>query len=202
MTQRNWGDLVKDAAPAGFQLIPDGDYEFKILEATFKIASTGKPMFALKNEIQEGAYAKRIIFDNLVIDEEDSSKNVYFFRKTAAIGLPKEFFTSTTSDADIAAALTGRSFKGTVGKGKPFAGEEKNAIKAYKPSTRQVSAPSAPPFVPGAPTPQPAFTSSPAPVPQQEVQAPVQQAPIAPPAPTPNPWDNVPPAAPEAPLPF
>jgi hypothetical protein len=56
----NWGDLVKDAGDVGgnYEPLPDGDYDLVVLEATAKVAQSGKTMFAIKAQVQGGAHAQ------------------------------------------------------------------------------------------------------------------------------------------------
>jgi hypothetical protein len=68
MSTLNWGDLVKDAGEsASYEPLPDGDYDLTVLEATAKVSQSGKTMFAIKAQVQNGAHAKRLIWDNLVV---------------------------------------------------------------------------------------------------------------------------------------
>ena len=68
MSTLNWGDLVKDAGEVGsYEPLPDGDYDLQIVEATAKVAQSGKTMFAIKAQVLTGAHAKRLVWDNLVV---------------------------------------------------------------------------------------------------------------------------------------
>ena len=88
MSTLNWGDLVKDAGDvASYEPLPDGEYDLVVLEATAKVSQSGKTMFALKAQVQSGAHAKRLVWDNLVISPENSNALGMFFRKMGALGL-------------------------------------------------------------------------------------------------------------------
>lgn len=179
MSSLNWGDLIKDAGDVGgsFSPVPDGDYDLKVVGAEVKTTSNDKTMFTIKAEVQTGAHAKRLIWDNLVVSPESPPAMGIFFRKMAALGLTVDaFFSHNPSDEQIASALMGRSFKGRVGHS-TFKGKLGNDINAYAPAA---AVPAGPTF-----TPAPAAAAAPAPVyAQQAPVAPVyaQQAPAAAPA--------------------
>ena len=172
----NWGDLVADAGDGGnFAPIPDGDYDLKVVEAPHSITGTGKTMFKLKAEVQTGAHAKRLLWDNLVISPENANAMGFFFRKMAALGLTREYFQSNPTNDQIASALKGRSFKAKVGS-RVWNGDTKNELSTYYPAT----AGGTPQFQGAAATP-PAAAPAPAAAPPAAPAAP-PAAPAAPPA--------------------
>lgn len=186
MGSLNWGELVKEAGDSGktFEPLPDGDYQLRILEAPNSVSGNGKTMFSVKAEVISGSYAKRFVWDNLVVSPESPGAMGFFFRKMEAIGLGTDFFQREPSPEQVASALKGRTFIATIGR-RTGQYANKNEIKAYRKDPSGVQAPG------GAPAPgQP-------PVPQN-TPAPPPAAPAAPPA---SPWDNAP-AAPPAPAGF
>lgn len=191
----NWAELVKDAGASGgtFTALPASDYDLKVLSATATTTSTGKTMFKVKAEVQTGTYAKRLVFDNLVVSPDSAPAMGFFFRKMNALGLDENFFRSGPTDDQIAAAMEGRPFKGKV-KIEKYQGQDKNAIDSYAPASTtagygQAPSPSATASVAQAPAPAPA--------PQAAPVAPVAApAPVAPPAA--DPWATAPQAAPPA----
>ena len=81
MSSLNWGDLVKDAGETGsYEPLPDGDYDLVVQEAVAKTSQSGKTMFALKAQVQNGAHAKRLVWDNLVVTPESPAALGMFFR--------------------------------------------------------------------------------------------------------------------------
>ena len=181
MSSLNWGDLVKDAGEVGnYEPLPDGDYDLKVIEATAKVAQSGKTMFAIKAQVQAGAHAKRLVWDNLVVTPDNAAALGMFFRKMAALGLGREFFASQPSNAQIEQAIQGRSFRAQVGS-HTWNGSKKNEIKMYYVGT---PAASAAPAAAAAPAPAPAPAPAAAPAPAPVAAAPVYDAaPPAPPAP-------------------
>lgn len=201
----NWDELVQEAAASStsFDPIPPGEYEFKIIEATAKLSSNDNQMYVIKAEVQSGAHARRLVWDNLTISPTSAS---FFFRKMNAIGLPKEFFTAQrpTNEA-VCAALMGRTFRGKVIIDTSYNPEGKNKIDGYAASAGVAQAgPSFP--AQAAPRQAPAAPPAPAAAPPQFAApaqgypdaAPVYNAPAAPPAPPQQGTFNAPPP----PLPF
>ena len=195
MTQLDWGQLVNQAGESGgggdYSPLPDGEYELKVTEATHTTTQSGKPMFKITTEVQTGAYAKRRIWDNLVVTQGNDAALAIFFGKMAAIGLPKDYFLAGPSNDDITRAMIGRPFRGQLATTE-YNGKFRNEIKRYSPlpsaaTGAPVSAPAA------APAPAPAVASAPAPAPAP--------APAAAPAPAPAPAAAAPTAesAPPAP---
>lgn len=176
MSTLNWGDLVKDAGEtASYEPLPDGDYDLTVLEATAKVSQSGKTMFAIKAQVTTGAHAKRFLWDNLVVSPDNSAALGMFFRKMGALGLGREFFSSNPSNAQIEAALKGRSFRAQVGS-RTWQGSKKNEIKMYYTAP---AAGTAAPVAAAAPAPAPAPAPAAAPVAAAPAPAPTT-APAAP----------------------
>ena len=155
MSSLNWGDLIKDAADTGgYDPLPDGDYDLQVVEAVAKVTQTGKTMFAVKAQVQTGAHAKRLVWDNLVVTTDNPNALGMFFKKMAALGLPREYFTSNPTNAQIEAALKGRTFRAAVGT-RTWQGQKKNEIKSYYSVPAVASASPAP-----APAPAPAAAAA------------------------------------------
>jgi hypothetical protein len=166
MSTLNWSELIKEAADSGstsYEPLPDGDYELKVLEAETKQTQSGKTMFSIKCQVQGGANANRLVWDNLVVSPDNATALGIFFRKMAAMGLTKEaFFDREPSTAQIEQALIGRGFRGQIGS-RTYNGQKRNEIKNYYPSSATASAPA--PVQAAAPAPAPAAAPAPAPAP-------------------------------------
>src|SRR6478736_7715399 len=171
MTTTNWLDLLNEAKSNGgqqdFGPIPAGEYQFKILEAETRQTQAGKTKYTIKAQIQNGAHASRLVWDDLIVSPESAGAMGFFFRKMKAIGLDENFFATQPNDDQITAALKDRAFLGKVIIDN-YGGKERNKIDGYKP----IASASAAGFIP--PSPQAA-----APVPQA--------APAAAPG---SPWDT------------
>lgn len=186
MTSSSWQDLIKDASSAGgggFEPLPDGIYDLKIVEATTATTGKGKTMYKLKTEVQTGPHARRLVWDNLVVSPESPNAMSFFFRKMKALGLGHEFFATEPNDGQITSALVNRTFRGKLGT-RTYNDKTSNEIQEYAPAANAglpagVQVPGAAPAAPPAAAPQAAPAA-------------------APPA---SPWDNAPAAPPAAPAP-
>lgn len=167
MSSLNWADLVKDAGEAtgNFEPLPDGDYDLQVVEAPAGTTSTGKTMFKLKAKVVTGPYANRFIWDNITISPENKNALGIFFSKMAALGIPREFFTNNNpSNAQIEAALAGKSFRAQISS-EVYQGAKKNKIGRYYVGSVSPSAPSVAPqaTTAGAAVPPPPPAPAPAP---------------------------------------
>jgi hypothetical protein len=192
MSTTNWLDLLNEAkqngGPQDFGPIPAGEYHLKVLEAETRQTQNGKTKYTIKAQVQNGAHAGRLIWDDLIVSPESAGAMGFFFRKMGVLGLNKPFFEAQPSDDQITNALKDREFLGKVIVDN-FGGKDRNKIDGYKPLAAAPTGfiPPAPQAAAAAPIPQ----SAPAPAP-----APQQTAPAAAPAPAPaptqgSPWDNV-----------
>lgn len=202
MTSVNWADLIKDAGEIqSYEPLPDGDYDLVVVEGTAKVSQSGKQMFSIKAQVEAGQYAKRLVWDNLVVSEGNATALGIFFSKMAAMGLNQDYFNQNPSPAQIEQALTGRKFRGKLGT-KTYNGKESNEIKSYYPAAASIAAGGVPPQAAPAPAPAPAAAPAPQAAP---APAPAPQAAPAPVAEAENPWaataaPAAPPAAPASPF--
>ncbi len=178
MSTVNWSELIKDAGEiTSYDPIPEGDYDFVVAEVTPKTSASNKPMFVLKAQVEGGAHAKRLVWDNLVVTHDNPSALRIFFSKMMAMGLTTEFFDSGPNDSQIAQVLVGRRFRAQVGI-RTYNGSQKNEIKRYYPARSS--------SVPGVPVSESTASAAPAPAP----------SPSPAPAPAPAPAPSSAPAAP------
>jgi hypothetical protein len=173
MSTINWADLVKQAGDAGgstnYEPLPDGDYELKVIQAEATMTKTGKVMFKVTNEVQGGPYAKRRVWDQLVVTDDNPKAMNMFFMKASAMGLGRTFWDANPSNAQVEQALNGRTFRATLGK-RTYNGTESNEIKRYfatqaaagttpAATTPGASVPPPPPAPPAAPAPSSPLTA-------------------------------------------
>jgi hypothetical protein len=174
MSTINWADLVQQAGESAsntnYEPLPDGDYELKVIDAKATTTQTGKTMFKITNEVQGGPFAKRRVWDQLVVTTDNPKAMNMFFMKTSAMGLNSAFFDANPTNAQIEQALSGRSFRATLGK-RTYNGTESNEIKRYfasqaaetpyatAPSTAGAAVPPPPPAPPAAPAPSSPLTA-------------------------------------------
>jgi hypothetical protein len=173
MSTINWADLAKQAGDAGsgnYEPLPDGDYDLKVVQAETKTTATGKIMFKVTNEVQGGPFAKRKVWDQLVITADNPKAMNMFFMKASAMGLGRTFWDTNPSNPQIEQALNGRVFRATLGT-RTYNGTESNEIKRYYPAAADaVATPFAAPSPAAAPAPAPA-PAAPAPAPASPVTA-------------------------------
>lgn len=183
MPTKSWADLLSDAGDAkgGFEVMPEGDYDFRVLSAETKVAQSGRQMYVIKAEVQGGPYDKRLVWHNFVLSTDNPTALGFFFRHMNALGLTKDYFAQNPSDHHVAEALVNRTFRGALGV-KKYQGQDRNEIKAFYPAAGAgVGAPpsiSAPPVPAAAPPPPPA-----PPAPSFAAPAAPAAAPPPPPAP-------------------
>jgi hypothetical protein len=180
MSTLNWAEILSSAGDIStqeYEPLPDGEYEFVVLEGVAKQTSTGKTMFVIKAQVESGPHAKRLVWDNLVVSLGNEKALGIFFAKMGAMGLTREFFDREPTNAQIEQALVGRRFRGRVGN-ETYNGKTKNVLTRYASAQAQaipgmpqsqasppVSAPppvaSPPPASGFAPTPSPAPAPAP-----------------------------------------
>lgn len=173
MSTLNWSDLIKNAGEtATYEPLPDGDYDLTVVEAVAKVTQSGKTMFALKAQVESGAFAKRLVWDNLTVSPENATALGIFFKKMGALGLTREFFDRQPmpTNAQIEQALAGRRFRAQIGQ-KTYQGQKRNEIKNYYPAAGGTTAAAAAPAA-AAPAPAPAPSPAPAPAPAAAPAAP------------------------------
>lgn len=130
MTTTTWGQALQNAQPnAGFQPLPPGQYRFRILSGTGKIAQTGAPMISVQLEvISAGPKKGRKVFHNWVLpfgnnDTDPDKVNDrlgFFLGDMLAFGITKEWLLQSfpeinkaTCDA-IGTVLVNRTCKATA----------------------------------------------------------------------------------------
>lgn len=168
-----WGELLAEAGTAseGYEPLPTGTYDAKIVKAQHKVAQSGKSMFEAQFQITSGPHANRSVWNRFVVVPDSPKALAYFFSNMRALGLNTEFFSASPSDDQVAAALVDKVCRIEVGQTE-YQGSTRNEVKKVMPPE-------------GGPT----------------VSAPVSQAPATPASPSPLPPTATPsPTAPAAPF--
>lgn len=177
MPTKSWAELMQDAGGAGgnYDPIPDGDYDFIVDDCEAKTSQNGKMMYVAKNKVESGPHQGRLVWHNHVISHENPNALAWFFRNMGVLGLSQEFFNGNPSDHQVAEALKGKRFRGTV-QTRRWQGQDKNEIKQFYtaggantlgnglPAPQASAAPPAPQFAPAPAAPAPAPAAAPAPV--------------------------------------
>lgn len=107
--------LLQDAKAGGAW--PQGQYDFEVVEATAKTASTGSPMVVTKLRCISGEKAGKSITNNFVLTVDNPTALNMFFKHMAAFGLDASFFTQIGSGTldPVAANLVGRRARIKIG---------------------------------------------------------------------------------------
>lgn len=145
MTEIDWGSLQKEAK----SLVPDGDYNVIITEATATTASTGKPMIKVKMRITDGPHEKKPLWTQFVVSADSAMALRMFFQHMTAFGLNADFFAQNPSMDTVASNLMNRAATVSVGT-RTWQGVDRNDVKGVK--ALQSGGPLAPGVVTAPPT--------------------------------------------------
>lgn len=226
MTTVNWQELMGEAQNGTAGVVPPGEYDVVVAEATAATSQSGKLMFKCKMRVIFGPHTDRMIYNNFVVSPESANALKFFFQHMAIFGLDSNFFAQNPAPEYVAQILLGRQCKLRT-ELRQYNGADQVDVKAVMPPTPgvvpqapgaavpQAAVPAPAPVAPApAPAPVPAPAAAPmaqpvpapappvAPAPVPVAPAPVPQAPAPVPAPAPAPVPQAPaPAAPVAPAP-
>jgi len=132
MTGTSWADLMKNAKIAS-QPVTEGEHPVRITDAQAVQASTGKPMIKITAEILEGPDAKRKVYGQQVLSEDNGMALAIFFRTMEAIGLDDAFFSHEPSMGQVASNLIGRQARVVI-KHREWNGATRSEIDRWLPS--------------------------------------------------------------------
>jgi len=134
MSGFSFADLQNVAKEAGFDLVPDGEYEV-VIDSGVKTKKTGngKDMIVVKFKLLPGQPAKGAVFNNFVISPESPNALAFFFRHMKALGLGDDFFAGNPTIEQVAKALEGRQARIEVGH-REYNGTDRNEVKNIKQS--------------------------------------------------------------------
>ena len=134
MPSKTWSELLNDAEEAGggFSVIPADSYDFVIVKSEARKSSNQKDMFNIQAKVINGPSQGKNVFNNFVISPESPVSLRIFFQQMKVLGLTGEnLFNSNPTPEQIASALYGKAFKGTVIIEKDNKGEDRNVIKNF-----------------------------------------------------------------------
>jgi hypothetical protein len=187
MTQIDWAALASQATTStgDYTPMPEGDYDLKVIESKLATTQTGKLMYKLTYEVQTGEFARRRVWDNLVVSPENDKAMGIFWSKMRILGLQKDWFEATKpSSEQIAQAVMGRPIRAHLGL-RTWNDNVQNEITRYLAAPTQQFSPTTagatvPPVAPPAPAVAPGVATAPPP-PAPVGTAPIQGGPPAPP---------------------
>ncbi len=140
MSEIDWGSLQKEAATAG--VMPDGDYNVMVYEATATKSSNGKPMIKVKARVIDGPKKDKPVYTQFVVSAENGIALRIFFQHMAAFGLDSNFFGQNPPMDVVAKNLMNRGATFTLGT-REWQGADRNEVNGVK------ALPSGGPIVPG-----------------------------------------------------
>ena len=160
----DWSALQKEAATGG--LLPDGDYNLVVTEATSVTASTGKPMIKMKLRVMSGPQQDKPVYTQQVLSPDNPMALRIFFQTMAAFGLDANFFASLPSGTGgmeiVASNLRNRAATATL-TARTWQGQDRNEVSAWRPLQTDgpvppgvVTGPAAPVATAGTPATPPA----------------------------------------------
>ena len=129
-----WGDLIKEAGTAteGYEPLPTGTYDVKVVKAAHKVAQSGKSMFEVQFQVVSGPHANRMVWNRFVVVPDSPRALGYFFANMKSLGLDTAFFAASPSDDTVASALEGANARIEVGQTE-YNGAIRNEVKKVFP---------------------------------------------------------------------
>ena len=155
----NFADLMQQSK-GQLEPVPDGDYNFKVVDAQATQASTGSPMIKTKLEITDGPHVKRRIYWNATLTVDNPMALAIFFRNMANLGLNDAYFQSQPTMDQVASAMMNRTGRMTLSQ-RTWQGVARNEVKAILPPLAGVGGPVAPGTVTGPAIPSPSAGATP-----------------------------------------
>lgn len=160
MASTTYAELMKRRKEGGYELFPTGTYDVRVADVEVKVnSSSGRKSFIVQYEVTTGPSAGRKVKNFMTIVEEFPGLVAMWFKDMATMGLGDSFFEAEPADAQICAALTGRTCQIKVGRRKKnkTSDEEVEDIRVM-PASGALGTPAAAP----APDPMAATPKSPA----------------------------------------
>lgn len=113
MADETWDDIIAEAGD-GFDLPPEGEYDFVITDAEAKIsANSGNPMIATKAKIASGPHHGKAIKTFYIVRAVSTAKS--FMKHMQAVGISIDTLREQKPTLDqIAKAIIGKPFTGEV----------------------------------------------------------------------------------------
>jgi hypothetical protein len=151
MAEKSWDEMIEESEKSSgntgdFEPLPDGEYEFLVIESRFQFSRNGKKMWVITGEVQDGPYQRRRVWNNIVLSDDNPDAMRFFFDNMKKMGISKDFFRGHPSNSEVEKALLGRRFRATIGK-RVWEGKTSNEIRKFYtskmvgPGTEEISKP-------------------------------------------------------------
>jgi hypothetical protein len=106
VSEVNWSALKKQANDAT-RPAPVGEHVVEIKKCSWKLNSSGNPMYSVQANVVEGPAEGKTIFNNFNLTTENSFAMAIFFRHMEALGLGDAFFAAGPSHDQVCRDRTG-----------------------------------------------------------------------------------------------
>lgn len=169
----NFGALLQSVGTLDMQPVPAGSYNAKVIDASAAQTSTGKLMYKLRYEIEDGPSRGRKVYNNITLTTDNPNALRMFFVNMKAMGLGESYFASSPSPDAVAQALMGARCIITINH-REYQGVMRENVAGIKEAASPMAGLGASP-APAIPAPV-AATPAPAPVVAAPVAAPAEQA--------------------------
>jgi hypothetical protein len=131
VSEVNWSALKKQANDAT-RPAPVGEHVVEIKKCSWKLNSSGNPMYSVQANVVEGPAEGKTIFNNFNLTTENSFAMAIFFRHMEALGLGDAFFAAGPSHDQVCQALVGRRAVFSVDI-RQWQGQDRNNVTDVKP---------------------------------------------------------------------
>jgi len=126
----DWNKVIKET-DEGTKVIPEGEYNVRVVQAQATKASTGAEMIKTTVRVEDDAYAGRSVVTNLVFTFDNPQAMRMLFRRLSALGVTSEWLAETNASvADIAREINGRSCVAKLNVRK-WNGEDRNDVEMF-----------------------------------------------------------------------
>jgi hypothetical protein len=162
MPSINWGSAIDGADQSSeYEILPAAEYIFELTAGEVRTSSTGKTMFTMSAQVQDGPHRGRVLRHNFVLSPESPKAMGIFLQEMGALGLNVAYFRSEPEDEQVVRDLTGRKFRGRV-RHRQYNGTDRAEISRFAPMpTSSVGVPPPPPPADQESVVIPASTSTP-----------------------------------------
>lgn len=107
----NWDSILQEQADeSAASVLPEGDYDIKVVNSEATRASTGSPMIKLTCDVTSGPFATKRLWTNIVLKSDSPGAMRISLKKMAGLGLSREWLAENNPSVDmIATALAGKT---------------------------------------------------------------------------------------------
>jgi hypothetical protein len=133
VSEVEWGALRKRADDAT-KPAPAGDHVVEIKKCSWKLNSSGNPMYTIQGVITEGPAEGKAVFNNFNVTVDNDFALAKFFQHMDALGLTEQFFATGPSHDQVCQALIGRRAIFTL-EIRQWMSQDRNGVTDVKPLT-------------------------------------------------------------------